>query len=139
MARRSSSHTRSRKVEAKKARRRKRRAARDATWLPPEALAATTDLEAVDATLTARGWQFDIDNSTDELATWFFEPSGLVTDDETVETVTRIWLTVDEEWHVILVGAGADGVDHVFSAESLLENLDVIEAYRATDPTPTFQ
>ena len=141
MARRSSAQSRARKAEAKKARRRKRKAARDATWLPDETMAAvadTTDVEAMDAVLTARGWEFDIDNSSDELVSWFFAASGIVTDDEAVETVTRIWLTTEDEWHVILVGSGPDGIAYVFSAESLLANLDAVENFRAGDPAPVF-
>jgi hypothetical protein len=123
----------SKRTEAKKARRRKRQAKRAPDWLPVD-----TDLTIVDAELTDRGWEFDVDNSTDELATWFYPPSGVdpldpLLDDD-VESVTRIWLTEDEEWHVILVGTGPDGLDYVFAADELLDNLDAIEAYRMGDP-----
>ncbi|KUI23681.1 hypothetical protein [Mycobacterium sp. GA-2829] len=124
----------SRKSEAKKARRRKRLAARGPRWAP----GAEDDGLLVDDVITSRGWEFDVDNSNDEMVTWYFPPSLFDTDDETVETVTRIWLTEDEQWHVILVGAAPDGVDYMFSAESLLENLEAVEAYRAGDATPHF-
>jgi hypothetical protein len=125
----------SKRSDAKKARRRKRLAARGPRWNP--------DVEAddglvVDDVITSRGWEFDVDNSNDEMVTWYFPPSGISSEDETVETVTRIWLTADEEWHVILVGVGADGVDYVFTADALLEHLETIEAYRAGDPAPDF-
>jgi hypothetical protein len=96
------------------------------------------DLDVVDHALTENGWEFDVEYSTDEMATWFYPPSGIDTDDETLESVTRIWLTEDDEWHVILVGSGADGVDYVFAADSLLDNLEAIEAYRAGGPAPEF-
>lgn len=119
----------SKRSEAKKARRRKRQAAKGPRWTPVD-----DDLTAIDDELTERGWEFDVDHSSDEMVTWYFPPSGLDTDDESVESVTRIWLTEDEEWHVILVGSGAHGVDYVFDAAELLESLDVIEAYRHGDP-----
>ncbi|MGE2715514.1 hypothetical protein ACQI4L_15765 [Mycolicibacterium litorale] len=125
----------SRKSEAKKARRRKRQAARGPRWFD----APEDEGLLVDEVITSRGWEFDVEFSTDEMVTWYFPASGITSDDEAVETVTRIWLTAEEEWHVILVGSGADGVDYVFSAESLLENLETIEAYRAGDPLPDFE
>ncbi|KUI27411.1 hypothetical protein AU196_07985 [Mycobacterium sp. IS-1742] len=125
----------SRRSEAKKARRRKRQAARGPRFVidGPE-----DEGLLVDEVITSRGWEFDVDNSSDEMVTWYFPPSGISSEDETVETVTRIWLTEDEEWHVIFVGAGADGVDYVFSAEALLDHLETIEGYRAGDPVPEF-
>lgn len=119
----------SKRSEAKKARRRKRQAAKGPRWTPVD-----DDLTAVDDELTERGWEFDVDHSSDEMVTWYFPPSGIDTDDETVESVTRIWLTEDEEWHLILVGSGEDGLDYVFDAEELLESLDAIEAYRHGGP-----
>lgn len=102
--------------------------------------------ESIDEILTDRGWEFDVDNSTDELATWFFVDSAADLDDDDVEPVTRIWVgaaddEIDDrqlEWHVIFVGAVDDSVDYVFSAESLLENLLTIEAYRLGAPAPDF-
>lgn len=124
----------SRRSDAKKARRKKRLAARGPRWAPE----AEDDGLVVDDVITSRGWEFDVEFSTDEMVTWYFPPSLFDTDDETAETVTRIWLTEDEQWHVILVGAGPDGVDYVFSADALLDNLEAIEAYRAGDPAPEF-
>lgn len=119
----------SKRSEAKKARRRKRQAAKEPRWTP-----AADDLAAIDEELTERGWEFDVDHSTDEMVTWYYPPSGIDTDDESVETVTRLWLTEDEEWHLILAGSGEEGLDYVFDAEALLEHLDAIEAYRAGGP-----
>ena len=126
----------SRRTEAKKARRRKRRTVREERRLGGEVLS----LEAVDEVLTDRGWEFDVENSTDDIATWFFPPSGVEMIGDTVESVTRIWLGADDEdtWHVIFVGAGAESVDYVFTADSLLENLEAIEEYRHGDPAPAF-
>jgi hypothetical protein len=124
----------SKRSEAKKARRRKRQAARGPVSPRPD-----DDLTAIDDLLTERGWEFDVDHSTDEMVTWYFPPSGIETDDETIEPVTRLWLTEDEEWHGILVGAGADGAEYLFDIEALLIHLDAIEAYRAGDPEPAFE
>ncbi|MCV7171396.1 hypothetical protein H7I41_15890 [Mycobacterium manitobense] len=126
----------SRRTEAKKARRRKRRTVREERRLGGEVLS----LEAVDEVLTDRGWEFDVENSTDDIATWFFPPSGVEMIGDTVESVTRIWLGADDEdtWHVIFVGAGAESVDYVFTADSLLENLEAIEEHRHGDPAPGF-
>ncbi len=126
----------SRRTEAKKARRRKRRTVREERRLGGEVLS----LEAVDEVLTDRGWEFDVENSTDDIATWFFPTSGVEIPGDTVESVTRIWLGADDEdtWHVIFVGAGAESVDYVFTADSLLENLEAIEEYRHGDPAPAF-
>ena len=127
----------SRRSDAKKARRKKRLATRAPRWNPD--LAPDDDLAAVDEALTERGWEFDVDHSTDELATWFYPPSGIDIDDESVESVTRLWLTEDEEWHVILVGAGPEGVDYVFSADALLDHLETVEAYRHGHADPSFE
>jgi hypothetical protein len=125
--------------QAKSARRKKRRAARGAVPLPGEP--PVDDVTLVDDEIMSRDWEFDVDNSTDEVATWFYPPSGVELEDETVEPVTRIWLAAedDQEWHVMLVGSGETGVDYVFSAESLLDYLDEIEAYRLGDAEPAFE
>ncbi|WP_422742578.1 hypothetical protein ACN27E_14970 [Mycobacterium sp. WMMD1722] len=123
----------SKKSAAKTARRRKRQAKR-AIGVPEG-----DDLTLIDSELTERGWLFDVDNSTDELATWFYPPSGVDAVPDGVESVTRIWLTADDEWHVILVGAGEDGIDYLFSAFALLEQLGTIEAYRLGGPAPDFE
>jgi hypothetical protein len=126
----------SRRSEAKKARRRKRRTVREERRSAGEVLS----LEAVDEVLTDRGWEFDVENSTDDIATWFFPPSGVEIVDDTVESVTRIWLGADDEdtWHVIFVGAGAGSIDYVFTADTLLENIEAVEGYRLGDPAPAF-
>lgn len=136
----------SRKSEAKRARRRKRLAAKDFNRRFGEVLNAILSFEGVDEILTDRGWEFDVDNSTDELATWYFAESAADVDDETTEPVTRIWVGAEDEevddrdleWHVIFVGGTAEAIDYIFSAEALLENLAVIEEYRAGDPPPDF-
>jgi hypothetical protein len=138
VSKRTSAHARSKQAEAKKARRRKRLAVRSQRQLFREVLDNSTNLEGVDEVLTERGWEFDVDYSTDEFATWYFSPSLIETDDEAVEPVTRIWVTTDEEWHVIFVGGDETSIDYIFSGESLLENLETIEAYRHGDPAPTF-
>ena len=68
--------------QAKKARRTKRRAHRDARWH-----AINTELNAMaeqiasaakrfDAWITSRGWIIDADNATDEVVSWVYPPSA---------------------------------------------------------------
>ena len=139
----------SRRSDQKKARRKKRRAARDQTWLPEgmgERVAeVVADLEEFDARLTERGWQFnDPEHPDDDVGvSWFWPPSfvdvdGREDDDDTMRA-TVIALLEDEGGeiaHVLLVGT-AD--DYQFDLGELLENLDVIEGYRAGDPPPVFE
>ena len=139
----------SRRSDQKKARRKKRRAARDQTWLPEgmgERVAeVVADLEEFDARLTERGWQFnDPEHPDDDVGvSWFWPPSfvdvdGREDDDDTMRA-TGIALLEDEGGeiaHVLLVGT-AD--DYQFDLGELLENLDVVEGYRAGDPPPVFE
>src|SRR4051812_49593476 len=116
MSRRTPAHARSKKAEAKKARRNKRRAVRDASWLPENVLddlvatqaAIATDLEAFDQRVTERGWEFDEEESDEEFAFWFYAPSG---DDDEVAPVTTIWMSADEDAeivHLMLAGTAED-------------------------------
>jgi hypothetical protein len=127
---------------AKRARRKRRVATRNDRWLPPDVHADLSGVTGLDETLTARGWEFDEDFSTDEFLSWFYPPSGIevppeIKDDEAIEPVTRVWLTDPAQPHVILVGSSeADGVDYQFAIADLAGSLDDIEAFRAGDPLP---
>ncbi|WP_299558238.1 hypothetical protein [uncultured Mycolicibacterium sp.] len=137
----------SRRSEAKAARRRKRRAARETVRIPKWLFDIGARAERFDKVLLERGWTFDEVHSDDGLAAWYFEPSGVADlDDEDAETVTRVWFTytVDGEpgpedfpdaVHLILVGSAED---LRFTDVDLLDALDVVEAHRAGDPVPTF-
>ena len=131
---------------AKEARRRKRQAARGARWLADNVLhdlvatqaAIATDLEAFDQRITERGWTFDEDESDEEFAFWFFEPSATEVDDEDVAPVTTIWMSADEDAEVVhLMLAGTD-TDTEFTPDEFLEHVSVIEAHRLGDPAPEF-
>ena len=136
----------SRRSDQKKARRKKRRAARDQTWLPEgmgERVAeVVADLEEFDARLTERGWQFnDPEHPDDDVGvSWFWPPSFVDVDNaDEVVAATVVALLEDEGGeiaHVLLAGT-AD--DYQFDLGELLENLDVIEGYRAGDPPPVFE
>lgn len=139
----------SRRSDQKKARRKKRRAARDQTWLPEgmgERVAeVVADLEEFDARLTERGWQFnDPEHPDDDVGvSWFWPPSFVDEDgredDDDAMRATVIALLEDEGGeiaHVLLTGT-AD--DYQFDLDELLDNLDVIEGYRAGDPPPVFE
>jgi hypothetical protein len=127
---------------AKRARRKKRLTTRNDRWLPPDVHADLSGVTGLDEMLTGRGWEFDEAFSSDELLSWFYPPSGVdvppeITADESIEPVTRVWLTDPEQPHVILVGSSeADGVDYQFAVDDLEDSLDDIEAFRAGDPLP---
>lgn len=136
----------SRRTDAKKARRKKRQATRDANWLPADVLdelvttqaAIATDLEAFDEQITKRGWEFDEDESDDEFAFWFYQPSATDVGDEELVSVTTAWMSADEDAeivHLMLVGTAEDSE---FTPDAFVEHLEVIEAYRFGAPRPSF-
>jgi hypothetical protein len=136
----------SRRSEEKKARRKKRRATRDTSWLPDNVLdelvstqaTIATDLEAFDQRVTKRGWEFDEDESDEEFAFWLYEPSVADVEGDDVVPVTTIWMAADEDAelvHLMLVGM-ADG--YSFTPEKFFEHVDLIEAYRLGEPAPEF-
>ena len=138
-------HARSKKAEAKKARRNKRRAGRDATWLPDNVMgelvatqaAIAADLEAFDARITERGWDFDDELSDDELAIWYFAPSEAEVDDESVQAgdrglPDRSGRRRDRPSHV----RRYRGWTHSLTPDEFFEHIDAIEAYRVGDPRP---
>ena len=130
----------SKRSEAKRARRDKRRATRDVNWIPETVLDEISDdvelvedLESFDARIVKRGWSFDDDQSDEEFVIWFYPPSGAPVGDG-LEPVTTIWMHVAENAefvHVILVGT-AD--DHRFTPDRFIAHLEAIEVYRAGDP-----
>ena len=140
----------SRRSDQKKARRKKRLAARDQTWLPEgmgERVAeVVADLEDFDARLTERGWQFnDPEVPDDDVGvSWFWPPSFVEIDGEDeradeVVAATVIALLEDEGGevaHVLLAGT-AD--DYQFDLDELFDHLDVIEAHRMGAAPPVFE
>jgi hypothetical protein len=145
----------SRKSQAKQARRKKRQAARDASWIPEpafEELVGADDtadaigeaVAAIDEWLSSRGWGLDSE-SAENLVSWFYPPSAVESDDEEREPVTRIWITVVEndeevvlEFGAALVGAGGDDETYVLDPETLAEGIAALEAYRPGLPRPEF-
>lgn len=125
---------------AKRARRKRRLASRNAAWLPADVHAELSGVTALAELLTGRGWEFDDEFSSGDLLSWFYPPSGIDDAsgvDDAIEPVTRVWLTDPAQPHVILVGTGeADGVDYLFAADDLEDSLDEVEAFRAGDPLP---
>lgn len=127
----------SRKTKAKRARRDKRRATRDANWIPDAVLEEMVGgielvegLESFDARIIERGWTFDDDQSDEEFVIWFYPPSGTEVG-EGFEPVTTIWMHVTENAelvHVILVGT-AD--DRQMTPDEFFERVDEIEGYRS--------
>jgi hypothetical protein len=129
------------RADAKKARRSKRRAKRDANWVPETVLDAIVDdvelvegLESFDAQIVERGWTFDDDQSDEEFVIWFYPPSGAEVGDG-FEPVTTIWMHVTENAefvHVVLVGTSGD---LRMTPEEFFERIEGIEAYRSGDST----
>jgi len=136
----------SRRTEAKKARRNKRRATREVSWLPDNELeglvttqaAIATDLEAFDQRVTERGWTFDDDESDEDFVFWFYEPSAADVHADDVAPVTTAWMSADEDAeivHVMLAGAAESSE---FTPEEFFERIDAIEAYRRGGPPLQF-
>jgi hypothetical protein len=131
----------SKRTEAKRARRDKRRATRDANWIPDPVLDGIVDgvelvegLESFDARITQRGWAFDDDQSDEEFVIWFYPPSGTEVADG-LEPVTTIWMHVTENAevvHLILVGTAAD---RPMTPDEFFARIDAVEAYRSGDST----
>lgn len=145
----------SRNSQAKKARRKKRQAARAATWIPDAEFTQMLDdeehLDALDAAigdiddwLAPRGWVLDIGHTEDTgLVSWFYPPSAADVDDPDREPVTRIWISLTEddeevllEFGCLLVGFGPDDELCVLDPERFADDIPVIEAYRPGMPRP---
>jgi hypothetical protein len=146
VSRRSPAHARSKKAEAKKARRNKRRGAQKANWLPDAVLDELVDsraeiaaeLELFDERITKRGWDFDDELSDDELAIWYFAPSQAEIDDESIQAVTGICLTAADGAEIVhLMFVGTDDAIRL-TPDELFKNIDAIEAYRAGEARPEF-
>jgi hypothetical protein len=133
----------SRQSEAKKARRNKRRTARDANWVPDTVMEEVADeleladvLEALDELVTRRGWELDEENSDERGVAWVYEPSYDGSDDHDGHPTT-IWIHAsDPDWVYLVFIGSREG--YRFEPEALLEHLDLIEAYRLGDPLPEF-
>lgn len=132
----------SKRGDAKKARRRKRLATTrripaaivDQLADIPDGIVA--DLAAFDERITARGWTFDEEESGDDYAVWFYEPSGAEVADGL--PVTSLWLDAAEDGEVVRVVLVGTVEQHAFSHDELFERLDAIEIYRNGDPVPQF-
>ena len=136
----------SRRTEAKKARRNKRRVARDVSWVPDtvmEGLVATqaaiaTDLEAFDARITERGWTFDEDESDEDFVFWFYEPSATEVEGDEIAPVTTIWMSADEDAEIVHLMLAGSAESSEFTPDEFVGHAEVIEAFRAGDPQPSF-
>lgn len=135
----------SRRSQEKQARRKKRRAARDARWIPDAVLDGLSEdielaavLEGFDSRITERGWVFDEEASDDESALWVYPPSVAEVATDDVASVTTVLLAADDGGdiaHVVFVGT-AD--DYQFDLDEFFDNADVIEAYRLGHSVPEF-
>ncbi len=131
----------SRDNAAKKARRKKRQAAHRISAAAFEQVAAiedavVADLAEFDERITLRGWIFDEEESNDDYAVWFFEPSGAQVADGL--PVTSLWLDATEDGAIVRVVLVGTTTQHPFTHDQLFEHLQVIEDYRNGDPVPEF-
>ena len=114
---------------------------------PDEVVEVIRQAQHFERRITQRGWTFDSANSNDRFASWFFEPSGTEPEDEALEPVTRVWLTVS--WddladpdvfpsavNVLLVGSGEKEHSFRLPPEDFFERIDAVESYRIGDPRP---
>lgn len=143
----------SRKSDAKKARRRKRQAARDASWIPGPVFDDIAGLDSeldeigeaigvVDEWITGRGWELDTDSATTQMVSWVYPPSVGEFDGDR-EPVTRIWIALDEdddevvlEFGAVLAGFGSVDEPYLLDPETLAEAIGALEAYRPGLPMP---
>lgn len=144
----------SRNSQAKKARRKKRQATRNASWIPAPAfedvLGAEAELDeiseavaVVDGWIVDRGWVLDTDNTGDRLVSWVYPPSAVEVVEGEREPVTRIWIVLHEDdvevlltFGSALVGFGADDEPYLLDPEALAEDIAALEAYRLGMPRP---
>lgn len=131
--------------DAKKARRRKRQADRGVRLVPQEMVdqladvpdGIVADLAAFDERITKRGWIFDEEESDDDYAVWFYEPSGAEVSDGI--TVTSLWLDAAEDGEIVRVVFVGSVERYEFTHDELsAETLDIIEGYRVGQPLPRF-
>ena len=134
----------SRQSDAKKARRNKRRATRDANWVPQDVLDGAADeleladvLERFDDLVTERGWLYS-EESDEESALWFWPPSVVDAVGDGVTPVTTIVMFAEDDAEIANVMFVGTDDGYAFQTDELLEHLDVIEAYRVGDPLPEF-
>jgi len=135
----------SRRTQAKQARRKKRRAARDARWIPEGVLDGLSDdielaadLERFDERITERGWMFDDELADDESAVWYYPPSGAEVGDKKRQPVTTVFISAadgGELVHLVLVGTAED---YQFRPDEVFDHVEVIESYRLGEPRPAF-
>ncbi|MGV0740430.1 hypothetical protein [Mycobacterium sp. DBP42] len=135
----------SRGSDAKKARRRKRQAVRNVNRISAESVdqladipdAVVADLAEFDERITQRGWEFDEEQSNDDYAVWFYEPSGAHVEDGL--PVTSLWLDAAEDGEIVRVVFVGSVERYEFTHDELIDGaLDVIEGYRAGQPLPEF-
>ena len=136
----------SRTSDAKKARRRKRQAAREGSRLPAPEFdqrlgAIDTAVAEIDDWLMPRGWVPDTDDA--DVVSWVYPPSAAHFDDEDLEPVTRMWITLQEdddavvlEFGCVLVGFGGGDDPYLLDPESLVDDVAMLEAYRPGLPRP---
>jgi hypothetical protein len=112
-------------------------ASRNERWLSSDAHAEVEGVAKIANVIIPRGWVFDAESSNGDVISWYYPPSAVDEGDvdDSVEPVTRIWLSDPAEPHVLLAGSTeGDGNSHDFGVDELFARLPTIEAYRAQPP-----
>jgi hypothetical protein len=128
-------------ARGKKARREKRRAKRDANWVPDAVIDDISEdvdlaayLEFFHELVTQRGWTYDDENSTGENLAWFYEPSVGQGDGK----YTTVWVSADDDAEFVWLLLTGMTEGYRFEPEAFAEHLDAIESYRAGEVLPAF-
>jgi len=100
--------------------------------------AIATDLEAFDARITERGWTFDEDESDEDFVFWFYEPSATEVEGDEIAPVTTIWMSADEDAEIVHLMLAGSAESSEFTPDEFVGHAEVIEAFRAGDPQPSF-
>ena len=114
---------------------------------PDDVVEVVSQAQQLERRILQRGWTFDSEFSRMAFACWFFAPSATEFDDETLEQVTRSWITVN--WddvsdpndfpfcvNVLLVGSGERDISRRPTLDNFFEQIDAIEGYRVGQPVP---
>lgn len=116
---------------------------------PADVVEVVSQAQQLERRILQRGWTFDSEFSSTAFASWFFEPSAREFEDEALEQVTRVWITVN--WddvtdpndfpycvNVLFVGSGERDISRRPTLDDFFEQIDAIESYRVGDAAPIF-
>jgi hypothetical protein len=114
---------------------------------PAEVVELVRQAQRFEHRIMHRGWTFDAEHSKESFVSWYFTPSGTEFEDDTLEPVTRVWLTVfwddltdpndfPDCVNVLFVGSSERDISQRPTPDRFFDQIDAIEAYRPGDPVP---